>query len=150
MRNSYTKENLEFAIKESESWADVCRKMGVKPSTGAQTYLTKRAKNFEIDISHFKGQAHRKGKTFKKKNAIDYCFKGSKEPSDRLKKKLIRDGIKESKCEKCGIQKWYDEDLHLELDHKDSDHYNNELSNLQILCPNCHAVETRKRLRDGN
>jgi hypothetical protein len=30
--------------------------------------------------------------------------------------------------------------LPLELHHKDGNHYNNELSNLEILCPNCHAV----------
>lgn len=27
----------------------------------------------------------------------------------------------------------------LELEHKDGDHGNNEISNLEILCPNCHA-----------
>lgn len=145
MRNKYTKEKLESIIERSESWAEVCRKMGIKPSTGAQTHLTKRATEFEISTLHFKGKSHRKGKTFKKKKAVEYCFNGSKEPSHRLKLKLIRDGLKEEKCEICGIKEWGGESVVLELDHKDSDHYNNEFDNLQILCPNCHALETRKR-----
>ena len=57
-----------------------------------------------------------------------------------LKLKLIRDGIKEEKCEICGISSWQGEKLPLELHHKDGDHYNNNLENLQILCPNCHSI----------
>lgn len=145
MRNKYTKELLEPVVKDSLTWVDVCRKLGVKPMTGAQSHLQKRAKDFGIDSSHFLGKAYNRGKTFKKRDALEYCFNGSKVSSHTLKLRLIRDGYKESYCEKCGIDKWKGEDLPLELDHIDSDYYNNELSNLQILCPNCHAVETRKR-----
>jgi hypothetical protein len=37
---------------------------------------------------------------------------------------------------------WNDKPIPLELHHKDGDHFNNELSNLQILCPNCHAQQS--------
>lgn len=30
----------------------------------------------------------------------------------------------------------------MELHHKDGNHHNNNLNNLEILCPNCHAQET--------
>ncbi len=143
MRNKYTKELLEPIIKESSSWADVCRKIGVKPMTGAQSHIQKRAKDFEIDSSHFLGQAHNKGKSFKKKDALEYCFNGSNENSDRLKKRLIRDGYKKAMCERCTWTHWMGKPLVLELHHVDGNHSNNELSNLQILCPNCHAQETK-------
>jgi 5-methylcytosine-specific restriction endonuclease McrA len=29
----------------------------------------------------------------------------------------------------------------IELHHKNGDHYDNSLDNLEILCPNCHAQE---------
>lgn len=61
--------------------------------------------------------------------------------SYRLKEKLIRDGIKENKCEICGISKWLDIDIPLELHHEDGNHYNNQIENLRILCPNCHAIQ---------
>lgn len=145
MRNKYTKEDIEKAVISSKSWAEVCRKLGVKPMTGSQSYLQKRAKEMGISSSHFTGQGWRKGKCFPKKKAIDFCKKDSTIPSHRLKLKLIRDGIKKEECEKCNLSEWMGEKIVLELDHINSDHYDNRLENLQILCPNCHALETRKR-----
>lgn len=60
--------------------------------------------------------------------------------SHRLKLKLIKDGIKQDACESCGNSYWLNKKLPLELHHKDGDHFNNELDNLEILCPNCHSV----------
>jgi hypothetical protein len=37
-------------------------------------------------------------------------------------------------CEKCG----YDKFEILQIHHIDSDRLNNELSNLELICPNCH------------
>ena len=59
--------------------------------------------------------------------------------SHKLKLKLIRDGIKEHKCEVCGIVEWNGAKAPIELDHIDGNHTNNVLSNLRIVCPNCHA-----------
>jgi len=44
-----------------------------------------------------------------------------------------------SKCAKCGISDWCGEKIVLELEHKDGDSNNNEVSNLECLCPNCHS-----------
>jgi 5-methylcytosine-specific restriction endonuclease McrA len=40
----------------------------------------------------------------------------------------------------CGIENWLGKDITLELHHVDGNRFNNELSNLQILCPNCHSL----------
>ncbi len=53
----------------------------------------------------------------------------------RLKVRLLQK--RGEKCERCqfpiyGI---------LEVHHKDRDHSNNSLTNLELLCPNCHATE---------
>lgn len=58
-----------------------------------------------------------------------------------MKLKLFKDGIKAKSCEICGVSQWQGVELPLELHHKDGDHYNNELSNLMILCPNCHSIQ---------
>lgn len=142
MKNKYTKEMIEPAVKTSMCWADVCRKLGVQPMTGSQTHIKKRACDFKIDYSHFTGGGHRKGKTFEKKDALKYCFNGSLIGSHKLKLILIRDGYKEKCCEKCKRNEWEGQEIPLELDHIDSNHFNNEFKNLQILCPNCHAIKT--------
>ena len=58
------------------------------------------------------------------------------------KKRLFDRGIKEQKCEKCGINNWNGLNIILELHHIDGDPLNNNISNLKILCPNCHSQTT--------
>ena len=36
---------------------------------------------------------------------------------------------------------WQGKKLPLELHHKNNNHYDNSLINLQILCPNCHSIQ---------
>lgn len=40
-------------------------------------------------------------------------------------------------CERCG----YDKKQILNVHHKDRNHGNNDMSNLELLCPNCHGEE---------
>ena len=61
-----------------------------------------------------------------------------------------------NKCARCGwgeINLWTG-NVPLEVHHVDGDYKNNEESNLELLCPNCHSLtETYKSLntngRDG-
>lgn len=73
------------------------------------------------------------------KTAIEYIESNTTISSHLLKIKLIKDGIKEHKCELCELSEWRGQPIPLELHHIDGNHQNNDLKNLQILCPNCHA-----------
>lgn len=148
-KDKYKKELIEEFINKSTSWAQVCRHFDIKPAGGTQSYIKKMAIKYSLDFSHFTGQNWNLGRSsINKKDALESCKKDTFVQSHNLKERLIRDGYKKAACEKCGISKWLNEPVVLELDHKDSDHYNNEFSNLQILCPNCHALETRKRRKE--
>lgn len=57
----------------------------------------------------------------------------------KLKHRLFEEGLKENKCEQCGLDSWNGKHISCHLDHKDGNSYNHKLSNLQILCPNCHS-----------
>ena len=58
----------------------------------------------------------------------------------KLKNRLIAEGYKKNKCEKCGqSNKWKRKLLNMELDHIDGDRTNHLLTNLRMLCPNCHS-----------
>lgn len=51
----------------------------------------------------------------------------------------MAEGIKENRCEVCGIADWRGRALSMALHHISGDGRDNRLENLQILCPNCHA-----------
>ncbi|CAN5134389.1 hypothetical protein BH09PAT1_BH09PAT1_2800 [soil metagenome] len=53
----YNKEDLTKTIQASLTWGEVCRKLELKPACGSQSHLKKRAIHFNIDFSHFTGQA---------------------------------------------------------------------------------------------
>lgn len=141
-RTKYTYEVLQPIVAESYQWAEVCRKLGIKPFTGAQWHLTKRAKALGVDYSHFKGQGWSRGKAFpqRRRPLAEYLVAdGPFIKSDELKKRLIRDGVKAHQCEACGITQWMKRPAPIELDHINGNHYDNRLENLRILCPNCHS-----------
>ena len=51
-----------------------------------------------------------------------------------------------NKCNRCG----YDEEpLILGVHHQDRNRNNNHLSNLEVLCPNCHSLEHLKHISHG-
>jgi 5-methylcytosine-specific restriction endonuclease McrA len=52
---------------------------------------------------------------------------------------LVKACIKENKCEICGISEWNGKPIQMELHHIDGDRTNHKLSNLMMLCPNCHS-----------
>ncbi len=53
-----------------------------------------------------------------------------------LRKAMLRRGLIKS-CETCGFNASIEI---LGVHHKDWNHRNNELSNLAVLCPNCHSI----------
>ena len=44
-----------------------------------------------------------------------------------------------SKCECCGLTEWLGLPIKLEVHHIDGNRLNDDLDNLQVLCPNCHS-----------
>lgn len=70
-----------------------------------------------------------------------------------LKQRLISAGLKEPRCEQCGITHWRGVELSLQLHHKNGDGLDNRLENLEMLCANCHSLtenwggRNRRRMR---
>lgn len=122
-------------ISEHQSKAFICRQLHCKPET-LNSYLQQMNIVYEGNQG-LKGMMKTDGKY---KTAEEYVKKTCVK-SHTLKLKLIRDGIKKYEYELCGNSTWMGEKIPLELHHKDGDHFNNDFDNLQILCPNCHALQ---------
>ena len=62
-----------------------------------------------------------------------------------VRKNMIARGMLD-KCERCG----FDSSPNiLGVHHKDRNRNNNELENLEVLCPNCHSMEHMKHIPHG-
>lgn len=133
------KEDILQWIREERPKSYMCQQLNCKQTT-LNSYLEKMG-------IEYAGQQNKKGQqkgTNLYKPASYYFDNKQQINSHKLKEKLIRDRLKENKCELCGIDTWQGVKISLELHHKNGDHYDNSFENLQILCPNCHAIQENK------
>lgn len=74
----------------------------------------------------------------KSREGIKYT---GRRPKDKVKDeralKLRLIASRGATCERCG----YNKKEILNVHHRDRDHGNNDMSNLELLCPNCHTEE---------
>lgn len=139
MKGKYQKEVLGAVIAECTSIAQVCKELGLSPKGSNFKTIRKYIELHQLDTSHFKGQGWSKGLGYSEKTAHipleEILQKNVIYSSDRLKHRLIKEGLKENKCEVCGVS---GDDFFLELHHINGDHNDNRLENLQILCMQHH------------
>jgi len=149
LKHHYTKEVLSKICAESYSYRQCLEKMNIVPAGGNYACLKKHIELHNIDISHFTLQGWNKGKKFGPKRPIkDYLSNKAGIQSWKLKRRLIKENILEHKCNNCKQKTWFNQLIPIELHHKDGNHLNNELSNLELLCPNCHALTDNYRAKN--
>lgn len=128
---NYNTPEFAEAVKNSKSCSELLRTIGLRPVGGNFATIKKWVSKLDLDISNWTdGRKWNKG--LKLKDWKDYSGVNS------LKKHLIKH--LGHKCEKCLTSVWYDTPIMLEIHHMDGDRTNNDLKNLQLLCPNCHAM----------
>ena len=125
----FTRDEIELLIAESNSYRDVADKIGYTGATKNQK-VREMIDELGIDASHLNNNA--------KKGTFDY----SKFIYGHNVKNAMPAiaAIRGRKCEMCGLETWMGQPISLEVHHKDGDRLNNDLSNLQLLCLNCHAT----------
>lgn len=132
----HTKEYFRQICYESQSATEACRKLGLHFNT-----FKKYALRWECYITNQRGKGISKPAGSRKIPLSDIL--NGEQPqyqTNKLKKRLIAEGVKQEMCEqcKCGTV-WQGQPLVLHLDHIDGDRHNHTLQNLQLLCPNCHS-----------
>lgn len=120
-------------ISEGQSIAEIVKRLNCKRET-FKVYAIK------MGISYAGNQGGKGIKRDPKRKSALEILNSSSFNNSVKRKRLIEDGIKEAKCECCGLSEWMGKPIPLELHHKDFNHNNNALDNIQILCSNCHMI----------
>ena len=149
MRTRWSREDLESAVAASRSVRQVIVALGLVPAGGNYEQVKKYIAEYRLDTRHFLGQAWNRGRlggTRRPQPLEKILRRGSRYQSYKLKRRLFAENIKTPKCEICGWAKMSEDGrIPLELDHINGDRYDNRLSNLRILCPNCHSLQPTHR-----
>jgi hypothetical protein len=126
MRNDILERKQEILqwISENQPKAYMCRELKCKPET-LNSYL----KKMNIDY-----EGNQSGKGFTKQKSKwtleEYLQNSADIQTNKVRTKLLEEGIKEHRCECCGLTEWLGEPITLEVHHIDGDHYNNSMENL--------------------
>lgn len=148
---TFTEKELKDAVKNSKSIAGICRYLGLVPRGGNYKTIKFKIKEYNIDTTHFTGQGWNVGLTFRPQKmftATEALVENSPcKCLNSIKRILIREKLKEYKCEICGLTEWMGLPIVLELHHINGNNRDNRLENLQWLCPNCHSMTDNFRGR---
>ncbi len=146
-RSKYTRGLLGPIIRDSISWAEVLRRLGVSFTGGNNDHVKKKVRELGIDTSHFlglranSGNRHKGGHklTGREVLVLDRTGTGRKERLSILRRALCQLGMK-NECKKCGLgSEWNGTPLTLHIDHVNGNPVDNRKKNLRYLCPNCHS-----------
>ena len=136
-----SKEQFQEYANDCKSIACMIRKLGFASKAGGSYGVIKKyLQLYDTNTSHWTGQAW--NKNAKLKDWAQYHTTGS------CKKHLITE--RTHRCELCEQSDWRGFKIPLEVHHVDGIKTNNEYNNLQLLCPNCHALTDTWRGRNIN
>jgi hypothetical protein len=134
---SYSREEFVEAWESSTYYSEVMEKLHLNKSGTAHRIVKDTAKELGLSFELINSVASRNKRNYSLEEILVPNSPYSNNTT--LKQRLFREGIKEERCERCGLDEWMGEPLLLTLDHIDGDNRNNSIENLKILCPNCHS-----------
>ena len=149
-KKKWTEEDLREAVKTSRSVRQVLNKLGLVEAGGNYDQIKRWMKKLDLDKTHFTGMGwNKEGKNLKRITALplkQLLTTNTLIQSFKLKKRLFDEGLKLPRCELCGWEeKSIDGRIPVELDHINGDKTDNRITNLRILCPNCHSLQITHR-----
>lgn len=144
-------DQIREAVGGCRSFAQVLARLGHAPGRHVQSELRQRVRALGLDTSHFSGQSWRRGSRRPVVSAVpldEVLVEGRFTQTAKLRRRLLAEGVRHAQCEVCRGRRWNGAPIPLELDHINGKRDDNRLSNLRLLCPNCHAQTSTYRGRN--
>lgn len=138
MKYDWNVNRIKEIVPRCVNLTEVLQCLGIPRQGNNSSTLKRILDQNQIDYSHFTGRARKYAKA-REVDIQEYLDNKIAITSCRLKEKLIANGLKQNRCEECGIAEWRGKPITCQLHHKDGNNQNNNLDNLQMLCPNCHS-----------
>lgn len=136
----YTEDALAGAVASSLSFRQVLNKLGLVEAGGNYATVQRAIREAGLSTEHFLGRRVRHGRTFGPRQPLGvYLNNGLPITSHKLKLCLIAESVLPHRCARCAGEAWMGAPIPLELHHRNGDHADNRLENVELLCPNCHA-----------
>lgn len=124
-------------VKKYTQWIDIANECGYRSYKGVP-HIKDRCEKLGIDISHVGSFIPEPSNPLYSLDEI--CVENSwYSGSVGLIRRLIKELKWERKCMTCGLSEWQGKTIPLELHHINGKHFDHRITNLQLLCPNCHA-----------
>lgn len=137
--NSPTKWNqLPLFIKSCFSYADILKQLKLSLHGRNNETAKRYIKKFCLDTSHFYPDGIVGGGREKYSDEQVFC-KDSLAHKAIMRRRFLLIRKDSYHCDKCNIVEWQSTSITLEVDHKSGDSKDHRLSNLRLLCPNCHS-----------
>jgi len=143
-RRKYSIEDLKTAVEQSLSINETLKRLKI---SGGGNYATikRMIAKIGINTAHFKRVSWSKGKCGLKSKTTTplinlLCLSDRYYQSNKLRKRLLKEGVFNHICFSCHHSEWMDGPIPLELDHINGNNMDNRIENLRLLCPNCHAL----------
>lgn len=138
----FDKTELQNTLDLSSGYVDALRRFGIGGSSSIKT-LKNIIKEYNLSIDNMEKNrlnAIDKGRRTNNIPLSEILVKDSNYKNiSRLKIRIFSEGLKSNKCDICGIEKWMDRDITMQLHHINGVNNDHRLENIQILCPNCHS-----------
>lgn len=136
------KEKLQKLLYKADNYREVLKLLGIPYDPNSLRKIYYYTKKWKLDSSGMQHQCFKKGhtphnkiplKNILTKNSI---YRGS---TSHLRHRLIKEGYFKHKCYNCRNTEWLGNKIPVQLEHINGIKTDYRISNLTLLCPNCHT-----------